>query len=120
MTITAETLTMAGGVAAFLLTISWVRARDLREKYAPAWLAVATLLLLIGLFPDLLKEIARTAHLSEPATVLFLALALIYPFAFFVTVTMSRQYRRQIRLVQEIALLERRVRELESRLTTRP
>jgi hypothetical protein len=114
--ITAEVLTFCGGLVAFLLTISWVRTRELREKYALAWVAVATLLLAIGLFPDLLKTVAAMAHLSYPATVLFVALALIYPFAFFVTVSLSRQYRRSARLVQEVALLEARLRELEKRL----
>jgi hypothetical protein len=114
--ITAEVLTMCGGLVAFLLTVSWVRTRELREKYAVAWLGVATILLVVGLSPDLLKAVAATAHLSYPAAVLFIALALIYPYAFFVTVSLSRHYRRSSRLVQEIALLECRVRELERRV----
>ena len=117
--ITAEFLTLVGGIVAFVLTITWVRTRELREKYALAWLALATALLCVGLFPGLLKAIAETAHLSYPAAVLFVALAVIYPFAFFVSVALSRQYRRSARLVQEIALLESRVKELERRLAER-
>ena len=32
--ITAETLMTVGGVSAFILTLGWVRERQLREKYA--------------------------------------------------------------------------------------
>lgn len=116
--ITAEFLTFVGGIVAFTLTVTWVRTRELREKYALAWLAVATVLLAVGLFPGLLRAIAESAHLSQPAAVLFVALAVIYPSAFFVSVSLSRQYRRNARLVQELALLESRVRDLERRLAS--
>ena len=39
--ITAERLMLVGGVAVFLLTISWVRTRELREKYGLMWLGAA-------------------------------------------------------------------------------
>jgi len=114
--ITAELLMMIGGVGAFVLTVFWVRTRDLREKYGLLWLGVATILLAIGLLPEQFKALALVLHLSYPAFMLLVALALIYPFAFFVTVALSRQYRRSARLVQEVALLEARVRDLERRL----
>jgi hypothetical protein len=110
----AELLMMMGGTAAFLLTIYWVRSRELREKYAVVWLVVAFVLLLFGLFPDVVKRTAEAVRLSYPAAVLFVALGVIYVFAFAVSVSLSRQYRRNIRLLQELALLEHRVRELES------
>jgi hypothetical protein len=110
----AEILMMVGGCAAFLLTIYWVRSRELREKYAVIWLIVAFVLLLFGLFPDVVKRTAEAVRLSYPAAVLFAALGVIYVFAFTVSVSLSRQYRRNIRLVQELALLEHRVRQLEA------
>jgi hypothetical protein len=110
---TAETLMTAGGVFAFGLTVYWVRRRELREKYAAGWVALATLILLVGLFPDVLMLFAARAHLSYPAAVLFIALTLIYLFAFAVSVTLTTQYRRAVRLTQELALLEERLRRLE-------
>jgi hypothetical protein len=56
---------------------------------------------------------AETYHLSYPAAVLFVALAVIYSFAFSVSVSLTRQYRRNTRLTQELAILEHRVRTLE-------
>lgn len=116
MTLTAETLMLAGGVAAFLLTVYWVRSRDLREKYALGWLTLASILLVLGIFPDLIKGFAERAHLSYPAAVLFVALTLIYVFSFTVSVSLSHQYRKTTRLMQELAILKERVRELERQL----
>jgi hypothetical protein len=110
----AEMLMLLGGIAAFVLTIYWVRSRELREKYAVIWLFVASVLLLCGLFPEVVKRTAEAVRLSYPAAVLFVALGVMYVFAFTVSVSLSRQYRRNIRMLQEIALLEHRVRLLES------
>jgi hypothetical protein len=113
ITITAEDLMTVGGIAAFFLTINWVRKRHLREKYAVVWIFVAIMLLIIGVFPLLLKSFADSVHLSYPSAALFVALATIYLFAFSVSVSLSRQYRHDARLMQEIAILEMRVRQLE-------
>src|SRR5262249_16394071 len=112
----AELLMLIGGITSFLLTLHWVRSRGLREKYAVIWLAVAFLLLLCGVFPRLIMSWAESYHLSYPAAVLFLALAIIYPFSFSVSVSLTRQYRRNTRLTQELAILEHRVHVLETLL----
>jgi len=114
----AELLMMTGGISAFFLTMYWVRSRGLREKYAVAWTAVAVMLLLLGLFPELLMTFANRAHLSYPAAVLFVALTLIYLFSFTVSVSLTYQYRCNIRLTQELALLQERVGRLEEALAT--
>jgi hypothetical membrane protein len=106
--VNAELLMLLGGLCAFVLTVYWVRSRDLREKYAVLWLVAASLLLLCGLFPGVIMGFAGAAHL-------FVSLAAIYIFSFAVSVALSRQYWRNIRLTQEIALLERRLRTMEER-----
>jgi hypothetical protein len=110
----AELLMLAGGVAAFALTIYRVRNRDMREKYAAAWIGVACVLLLMGIFPHVIERMAKMAHLSYPAAILFMALTVIYLFSFSVSLTLSRHHRQNMRLLQEIALLEHRLRLLES------
>jgi hypothetical protein len=111
---------LLGGLAAFLLTVTWVRTRALREKYAVVWLAVAALLLLCGLFPHALEALATASHLSYPSAVLFVALAVMYVFSFGVSVSLTRQHRRNVRLTQELAILEHRLRQLEARVADRP
>lgn len=116
---TAELLMLVGGVFAFAVTLYWVRRRELREKYAVAWVALASLLLLVGLFPQLIMWFADRARLSYPAAVLFVSLTLIYLFSFTVSVSLTHQFRRNVRLTQEVAILEERVRQLEKVLKKR-
>lgn len=109
----AERLMFLGGAAAFLLTIYQVRNRDLREKYAVAWFLVGLVLFLCGLFPQTIMLLADRVRLSYPAAVLFVALAAVYLFSFSVSLSLTRQYRRSVRLMQEHAILEYRLRQLE-------
>jgi hypothetical protein len=113
---TAERLMLIGGVVAFLLTVYWVRNRKLRERYAVGWLALATMILTVGVFPGLIKNAATAAQLSFPAAVLFVSLGVIYIFAFFVTVSLTRQHRRNVRLLQEVGILRNRLKQLEDGL----
>jgi hypothetical protein len=110
---TAERLMLLGGIASFILTLHWVRNRDLREKYAAGWMALAAFLLVLGLFPELIMSFADSAHLSYPSAVLFLSLGVIYMFSFFISVTLTRQYRVQVRLTQDLAIMEEKVKALE-------
>jgi hypothetical protein len=110
----AELLMLLGGCSAFVLTIFWVRSRELGERYALAWILVAFLLLLCGLFPRAIEALADASRLSYPAAVLFIALAAVYVFAFSVSVSLTRLQRLCVRLSQEVALLEHRLREMES------
>jgi hypothetical protein len=116
--ITAEVLMLMGGICSFVLTVHWVRSRDLREKYAIVWVSVAFMLLLAGIFPKAIMAFADSSHLSYATAVLFIALAAIYAFSFSVSVSLSRQYRRNVRLTQELAIMDLRLRRLEMELQT--
>jgi hypothetical protein len=107
---------LVAGVTAFLVTVHWVRSRDLRERYAILWLGVATGLLLLGLFPELIMGFARLMRFSYSAAAVFLAVTAMYVFAFAASVSETRHYRRNIRMAQELAILEERLKKLESRL----
>ena len=109
----AERLMLFSGIAAFLLTISWVRGRALREKYAVMWLFVALTLLVCGVFPSLVMVFAIKMKLAYPSAVLFISLGAIYVFCFSVSVSLSKQHRRNVRLLQELSILELRLRSLE-------
>jgi hypothetical protein len=110
----AERLMFIGGSAAFALTVYWVRNRKLRERYAIGWLLVATILLISGLFPSIIMRWAESWHLSYPSAVLFIALAAIYCFSFFVTVSLTLHHRRDMRLMQESAILKHRLEAIEA------
>jgi hypothetical protein len=114
----AELLMLLSGTGVFLLTVLWVRQRGLDERHALGWLLLAGCILLCGLFPQIIERAADSAHLSYPAAVLFIALGIVYVFAFSVSVALTRLNRRSTRLLQQIALLECRIRELEAGRTS--
>lgn len=116
MQLKAEHFIMAGGIAAFLITLYWVRRRELRVKYALSWLGIGCLLLVAGLFPGLIMRTAERLHFSYAALVAFLTAGMLFLFAFSVSISLSRQYGRNIRLTQEVGLLEKRIRDLETLL----
>ena len=116
--LSAEFLMLAGGVAAFIWTVAVVRIRRMREKYALTWIGIATLLLLNGMFPEVLLGIAEASNLSYPAAMLGVALVVFYVFAFSATLTLSRLHRSARRMNQEIALMEERLRHLENNVKT--
>ncbi len=110
----AEICMLIAGTGSFLLTLHWLRSRDLREKYAVYWMLVAFVLFLAGLFPRAIMMVAEASRLSYTAAVLFISLAVIYGFAFSVSASLTRQHRASQKLLQEVALLEERLRRLES------
>ncbi|MCK5804392.1 MAG: DUF2304 domain-containing protein [Lentisphaeria bacterium] len=109
----AERLMLLGGLLAFVITILFVRKRDIREKYAFGWVGISFIVLLGGLFPRVVMRLAEELRLSYSSFVLYIALGFGYLYAFSVSISLSRQFRRNRRLTQEIALLEARVRNLE-------
>ena len=110
----AELCMLIAGTGSFLLTLHWVRSRELREKYAVYWMLVASVLFLAGLFPPRHHDDCRCVATELPRAVLFIALAVIYGFAFSVSASLTRQHRASRKLLQEVALLEERLRRLES------
>ena len=116
--LSAEFIMLAGGMAAFIWTVALVRVRRMREKYALTWIGIATLLLLNGIFPEVLQGIADASNLSYPAAFLGVAFIVFYVFAFSATLTLSRLNRSTRRMNQEIALMEERLRQLENNKKT--
>ena len=110
----AEALMLIVSVCGFLVTVYWVRSREIRESYAIGWLLTAAVILICGMFPQLLMKSAEAWQLSYSAMVLFVALSCIYAFLFFVSVALTRQHRRNVRLTQELAHCRYRLSELDA------
>lgn len=89
-----------------------MRSRRIREKYAAAWITLAVLVIVIGVFPDLLEHLARFLGVQTPINLLFLAsvvLLLIVSVQFSVEISQLEEETRT--LAEEIALLRRDVEE---------
>ena len=107
-----------GGVLILGLVINLVRTRKLREEFALLWLVSAILVVLAPLGGiDLLDRLAYAVGIEyPPALILTIAIICLLGILFQFSLRLSR-FTDQIKvLTQELALLSRRVEELEDEL----
>lgn len=98
----------------FLIVFRLLKKKTLNLKYTLLWLASGIIMLTLAIFPQILGWFAALVGIYEPTNALF-------AFMFFcviiilmsITAIVSKLNEKSKRLVQSIALLEKRVRELE-------
>ena len=114
MTDRARVLVLVATVAVVIWILRLVRAQHLRSKYALLWLVIALLLLPLGAFPELLEPLADAAGIDyAPTAFLLAALAFLFLVVVHLTRELSRLETRSRAVAEELALLRRRVDELE-------
>ena len=100
--------------AVFLLgVLELVRRRKLVEEYSFLWIAVATLMLAISVWRELLHSAARELGVHDPPNVLLIALTAAVVLALLgISVILSRQRRQIERLIEDASILSAEVRDL--------
>ena len=97
-----------------------VRRGSLELKYALGWILVGLLLLVLCVFPMLLNRIAELMGVEIPINAaFFLSILFLMSMLLALTVVVSGHKGRLFRLTQTVALLEKRVAELEKQLADR-
>lgn len=105
---------MLVSLALLTLVLELVRRDLLKERYALLWLVTSIAGLIIGLFPAILER-AAAAFSFQLITLLFVgAFTFLLLVILWYTVIISRLSERNRKLAQELALLGRRVEELEN------
>jgi hypothetical protein len=100
--------------ALLLLVIDLVRRRKLTEEYSFIWILCAVALLVLSLWRDILHVTARWLGVYYPPAVLLLVLIFfVFVASLYFSVVISGQRRQIERLVEEVALLDQRLREAE-------
>ena len=100
--------------ALLLLVIDLVRRRKLTEEYSFIWLLCAAALLVLSLWRDILHVTARWLGVYYPPAVLLLVLIFfVFVASLYFSVVISGQRRQIEHLVEELALLDQRMREAE-------
>jgi hypothetical protein len=98
----------------FGVVIELIRSGRLRERYALLWLATATVILVFGLWRDLLNQLASALGIAYPPNALFvLSIAFMLLLLLHYSTVISKLSDRTTTLTQRIAILEERIRELE-------
>jgi len=83
-----------------------LRSRRIREKYAAAWIALATAIVILGAFPGVLVALARFLGVQTPVNLLFLVsglVLLVVCVQFSVEISQLEEETRT--LAEEVALL---------------
>ena len=97
-----------------VVAIRMIHRRRLNLSYSLLWLALAVLLMIFALFPESVAFLARLAGIDIPLNFMLVAFAFFsLVMMFYLTCIVSRENERNRSLTQAIALLEKRVRDLE-------
>jgi hypothetical protein len=98
-----------------LLVFQLLRRNRLSEHYALLWIAIAVVVIVLGVWRSALSRISDLIGIAYPPTALFLiASAGALLFLLHLSIAVSSLKRDTIRLVQESALLRDQVERLES------
>lgn len=104
-------LVILGVVMWMLLT------RRLREKYAALWLVIGAVVLILGLFPQLLLGLTALLGVQVPANLLFaLGGVLILGVALHLSWELSQAEEEIRRTAEESAILRAQVEEIHARM----
>lgn len=95
--------------------------RSLREKYAVMWIAIALVVLVLGLFPQLLLGLTDVLGVQVPANLLFaLAIVLLLGVALHLSWELSQAEEEIRRVAEETAILRADLDAIRSRLAASP
>jgi len=105
---------IAGSFVFFCIIIIFIRKETLSLKYSMLWLFATLIMLIISIFPNILRYFADIIGFALSSNALFsLLFAFIIIILLSLTSIVSKQTEKIKTLVQVIALLEKRIRELE-------
>jgi hypothetical protein len=111
-------VSIVAALAALLLLFvifELIRSRRLQERYAMLWLLTGIVILVLGLWRDLLSRIADLVGIAYPPSALFaLAGLFILVLLLHYSTVISKLSDENMILAQRLALLERRVEEERS------
>lgn len=107
---------VGASLIALLVILELVRQRRLREEYSLLWLGTAVVMLVIGVWRDLLHGLAGAVGIVYPPNLLFLLAALFLLFIqlyFSTVITKLTQENKEI--AQQVALLRYEVESLRGK-----
>ena len=114
ISIVLQVSVIVGTLLFIALIIAFLRKGAFTLKYSLLWLLTASVMLLIGIFPQILIGVAYVLGFELASNALFtFLLGFVILILLQQTSVISQQNERIKKLTQSIALLEKRVRELE-------
>jgi len=115
MKIDIYSLSVIFSIIFMICTIELVRRNRLHEKYSLLWLLFSFILIFLAAWPKLLETIAGLLDVKYAPSLLFLV-GLVFLILYNLSMTMSitKQGERIIKLTQELSILKERIKILEA------
>lgn len=105
-----EVISLVGGIAIVLVMVELLRRRQLKEKYAVLWLAVAVAVAVLAVAPGLLDAVADRLSVADPVNLLlFVGLLVLLLVCVHLSWECSRLEDETRSLAEEVALLRNQV-----------
>lgn len=99
----------------FALILHWLKVKSLNLKYSLLWIFSGIAMGILVIFPETLMSLSKLTGIQTPMYALLVsAIGLIIAILMSITSIVSRQNRKIRTLIQENALLEKRIRDLEN------
>lgn len=88
-----------------IFILNLVRKNKLDEKYSILWLFLATVILIVSIFPGIIETISNWFGVYYPPSLLLLASVIIIgAYIIHITLVITKQNKMIIKLTQELAL----------------
>ena len=98
----------------FLVVFQLLKRKTLNLKYTLLWLASGVVMLVLAVFPQILGWLAALVGIYDPTNALFAYMFFcVIILLMSITAIVSKLNEKSKQLIQSVALLEKRVRELE-------
>lgn len=112
---------IAGVICYFIIILYFLKQRALNLKYTLLWLLAGVVMGLLVIFPNMLVRMIHMFGIEDNMNGLFIiCIAFILMILMALTSIASRQNAKIRQLVQEIAILDKRIRELEQKSVYEP
>ena len=112
-------LQMVFGVVLLLFMIAvvhMIRKRYLEIKYALSWFLTLVFLMVVDVFPGILSHVTAWVGVELPSNMLFiLGFCFLMGIVLNLTVALSKLSVQNKTLIQEVGILEKRIRQLEEK-----
>lgn len=109
-------LPIAASLALLIYVFVLLRGHRVRERYVYAWMLLASGMLVLSIFPKMAFVVARWLGFQAPSNMLLAACSLLLLLTVIgLSTSISALEEDRRRLVEEIAILDARVRSVETR-----
>ncbi|SHJ50299.1 DUF2304 domain-containing protein [Parasporobacterium paucivorans] len=99
-------------LVSLVVIVNMIHKKRLELKYALSWISVIVALLILDVFPDIMRFISTVMGIETPINMLiFCGFCFSMVIIFTLTVALSRTAKRLKKLAQNLALLEMKLHE---------